>query len=194
GQILASALVIPSSSAAVTTNRVDYHPGQPVTVTGTGWIPGEPVSLLFHEQPEGHPDVVVLASADASGSFTNSNFAPAPSDAKRTFTLTATGQLSGFIAQTGLNDSGPIAFVQTIGTNTKNIVTNNSITVTVPVAGVAAGDSIIVTLRVGSFAGAIGCSDSQSNTYNTDITSPLSGAARSAVVSPHNVTPPVTAD
>ncbi len=78
-----------------------------------------------------------------------------------------------------------IAFVQNIGVNTKTLVTNNNITLTVPPAGVALGNTIIVSLRMGSFAGAIGCTDTKGNTYNTDLTDPLSGAARSAVVSAH---------
>ncbi len=87
-----------------------------------------------------------------------------------------------------------IVFVSHIGTNTKTIVTNNNITLTVPAAGVMVGNSIIVSLRVGSFAGAIGCSDTKSNTYNTDLTDPASGAARTAVVSAHVDTALVNGD
>ena len=88
------------------------------------------------------------------------------------------------LAATSFTDSG--AFVKNIGTSSRNAGTNSSITVTVPAAGVAAGNSIIVGLQVGSFAGAISCSDPRNGAYDTDVTT-ASGASRIAIVSKHNV-------
>src|SRR4029079_5414969 len=35
----------------VTTDLADYHPGQTVTIIGTGWQPGETVALSLFEMP-----------------------------------------------------------------------------------------------------------------------------------------------
>ncbi len=61
------------SIATVTTDRDDYTPGDTVTVTGTGWEPGETVSLLFHEDanPPIHPDESLSALADSLGHIFN---------------------------------------------------------------------------------------------------------------------------
>src|SRR5688500_15852079 len=37
--------------ATVTTDKDDYHPGDTVKITGTGWLPGEVVRLHFDETP-----------------------------------------------------------------------------------------------------------------------------------------------
>src|SRR5690348_4195116 len=62
--------------AAVNTDKDDYQPGDTVTVTGTGWEPGETVSLLFHEDvdPPIHPDKTFTAVADADGRIVNRDY------------------------------------------------------------------------------------------------------------------------
>src|SRR6266566_2631917 len=72
GQPLQSAAVLTSSSASVTADKIDYPPGDIVVITGTGWQPGEPVSLVIHEEPTTYGDVVLSAAvAGANGTFTN---------------------------------------------------------------------------------------------------------------------------
>jgi MBG domain/Kelch motif/Galactose oxidase, central domain len=105
GQILSSATLVSSSAATITTDKFDYAPGDIVTITGQGWQPNETVWMLFHEEPETHPDVVTSSVANSEGSFTNANFAPAENDLNRNFTLTAIGQTSGFTAQTAFKDA-----------------------------------------------------------------------------------------
>lgn len=94
-----------AQTATVMTDRSDYSPGQIVTITGTGWQPGETVTLSFVESPllDTHPDL--YATADANGNILNTQFSPDDHDISVTFTLTATGQISGLQAQTIFTDS-----------------------------------------------------------------------------------------
>ena len=62
--------------ATVKTDKEDYWPGEPVTVTGSGWQPGETVTLVISEDADTHYDFTYSAIADASGSITNAEFAP----------------------------------------------------------------------------------------------------------------------
>jgi hypothetical protein len=105
GEVLTSSVVVSSSQATVTTDKFDYPPGHTVTITGAGWQPNETVWMVLHEEPETHPDVTVSSSADDNGNFTNTDFAPAPADLGRTFTLTAVGQTPGRTAQTAFSDA-----------------------------------------------------------------------------------------
>ncbi len=119
GEFLHSSMLVGSSSASVTTDRFDYPPGRIVTITGTGWQPGETVSLVLHEEPETHPDVLVSSVADQRGNFINTDFAPDPSDVGRTFTLTAIGLTSGETAQTAFADAPSVSAI------TISIITGN---------------------------------------------------------------------
>ena len=82
-----------------------------------------------------------------------------------------------------------IAFVKTIGT-TPSTSNGTSLTVTVPAAGVAGGNSVIVSLGFDPASGAVSCSDSHGNSYavDKDITngSGKSGV-RAVIFSAHNI-------
>src|SRR5436190_1283119 len=86
----------------VKTDKNDYAPGSPVTIIGSGWQPGEWVSLTLVEEPliDTHP--VLYARADASGHITNSQFVPDEHDVHIQFYLTAVGSVSQ--AQTTFTD------------------------------------------------------------------------------------------
>jgi hypothetical protein len=88
------------AAATITSDRTDYALGQTVTLTGSGWTPGETVTIVLHRQPLLHPDTVLTAVADASGTITLSSFAPAPDEDGVTFFVTATGSVSGLQATT----------------------------------------------------------------------------------------------
>ena len=103
-QVLQSSLLITGASASVTTDKVSYSPGETVTITGTGWLPGENVSMVIDEEPSSHPPTVLSSVADAQGNFTNTDFVIQPDDVGVTFTLTATGETSGYVAETTFTD------------------------------------------------------------------------------------------
>ena len=62
--------------ATVKTDKEDYWPGEPVTVTGSGWQPGETVTLTISEDADTHYDFTYSAIADEAGNITNAEFAP----------------------------------------------------------------------------------------------------------------------
>ncbi|HEU5335373.1 MAG TPA: MBG domain-containing protein, partial [Terriglobales bacterium] len=82
------------SFATVTTDQSDYAPGTPVTITGSGWQPGETVTLTLIESPliDTHP--AMTAVADQNGNIFNNQFAPDSYDVSVRFYLTATGSKS----------------------------------------------------------------------------------------------------
>src|SRR5438045_2303109 len=67
---------LPITAATLTTDQPDYHPGQYVTFTGTGWQAGETVTIDVYETTidpfywEGR----LSAIADASGKISNNSF------------------------------------------------------------------------------------------------------------------------
>ena len=63
----------------------------------------------------------------------------------------------------------------------------STLAVTVPAAGVAAGNSIIVSFAMGDVSGAVSCSDG-TNTYSVDFDVTNNNNVRTVVLSAHNVT------
>jgi hypothetical protein len=64
----------------------------------------------------------------------------------------------------------------------------------VPLAGVAAGNSIIISIYAGSNTVNFTCSDTKFNAYSQNVAAGGGGAPRSAIVSAHNVTALVSGD
>jgi hypothetical protein len=58
----------------VSTDKADYHPGDTVIVTGTGWLAGSTVELVFHETvvPPNHPDEHLFTVVDGNGTIDTS--------------------------------------------------------------------------------------------------------------------------
>ncbi|HXG58167.1 MAG TPA: MBG domain-containing protein, partial [Thermoanaerobaculia bacterium] len=137
----ANVTVLSTFTAWVTTDKADYAPGETVVVTGGGFAPGETVKLLFERNPETTPSTTLTAVADGEGKFASSEYVCLSTDAYVTFTLTATGQTSGFVAQTSFTDAPKVGSV-TIGSQTPNPVTaGNNATYTITVARGAGGGS-----------------------------------------------------
>ncbi len=107
---IASILTVCTATAAfaqatVATDRADYAPGDTVLVTGTGWSPGEIVTLTFTRDPAGPAPAVYTVTADPSGNILHHELAILPEDGGVAFTLVATGQTSGAGAQTTFRDA-----------------------------------------------------------------------------------------
>ncbi|MGH9905744.1 MAG: Kelch repeat-containing protein, partial [Pyrinomonadaceae bacterium] len=51
GSVLSSASTLNSSPASITTDKLDYAPGETVNLSGHGWQPGETVRIMIHEDP-----------------------------------------------------------------------------------------------------------------------------------------------
>jgi hypothetical protein len=93
--------------ATVTTDKPDYQPGDTVTLTGAGFQPGEVVAISIVEDSDLDNDSPIQfnVTADGSGGFTDSSFHINTPDLNVSFTLTATGQTSGYTAETTFTDS-----------------------------------------------------------------------------------------
>ena len=118
--------------ATIKTDQDDYAPGELVTMTGSGWQPGETVNLFLHEinNPDPHDDLTLTAVADASGRIVNSQFAPDEHDLGIRFYLTATGTNSNLQAQTTFTDALKINVKRDVPTSaTLNIASAASVSV-----------------------------------------------------------------
>src|SRR5436309_7317377 len=59
--------------------------------------------------------------------------------------------------------------IQTAANQGANEASGTSVAVTVPAAGVTAGDTVIVTFAMDPALGAVSCADSKGNTYTQDV-------------------------
>src|SRR5207249_5156112 len=89
--------------ATVKTDQADYTPGTTAIITGSGWQPGETVTLTLVEVPYLDTHGPFTAVADASGNIYNNQFVPDANDAGIRFYLTASGSVSQ--AQTTFTDA-----------------------------------------------------------------------------------------
>src|SRR5437764_1309476 len=78
-----------------------------------------------------------------------------------------------------------IAFVKNIGTNS-SATTGTTIAVTVPAAGVATGDSVILTLAMADASGGVTATDSKGNTYSLAADFTISSIVRTVILVDHN--------
>ncbi len=167
--VLVSSVGKGNGAATVKTDKNDYAPGEVVTISGSGWQPGEIVTLQLHEDLDHDEDTdqTLTTTADSSGSILHREFAPDEHDLGVRFYLTATGQSSGSMAQTTFLDSPKVGSV-TVGAQSPNPVT--------------LGSSAAYTITV--FRGSGGGS-SGNFTATLSITTPLpAGASASFSVNP----------
>ncbi len=93
-------------TAAIHTDKADYAPGETVTITGTGFKPGEAVSITLLEDPEFDTHPALSATADGTGHWVNTQFSPDAHDVDIRFIVTASGG-QGSVAQTTFTDAKP---------------------------------------------------------------------------------------
>jgi hypothetical protein len=105
--LVRSALLLPSSAATVSTGKVEYQLGEAPVITGTGWHPGEVVTVIRQEARLGHKRTALRAVADEQGNFICADLRASDYQIWVTYTLTAEGQTSGQIAQTTYFDAPP---------------------------------------------------------------------------------------
>ena len=110
GNALSSLTVLDSSDATVTTDKLDYQPGQTAVISGTGWQSGELVEMFLHEDPHTTAERRVMTTADANGNFV-ANYLVEDRDLNVTFIIGAKGQLSGKTAQTTFTDGHTVTSV-----------------------------------------------------------------------------------
>jgi hypothetical protein len=134
----------------VKTDAADYAPGSIVTITGSGWTPGETVTLTLVESPliDTHP--VMTAVADGNGNISNSQFSPDEHDVNIRFYLTAVGGQSGVQAQNTFTDATATNTTLVSSPSTSNV--NQSVTLTATVRnGNVQGSGTLVTVGTVEF-------------------------------------------
>ena len=89
--------------ATIKTDKDDYAPGERAVITGSGWQPGEEVTLLFQEDPAVHEDYVLAVVADSTGNIVWDQWAPEEHDLNVRFYMTASDSRSR--AQTTFTDA-----------------------------------------------------------------------------------------
>src|SRR5882724_3894965 len=89
--------------ATVKTDAADYPPGTTVNITGSGWQPGETVTLTLVESPLIDTHGPYTVTADANGHISDSSFVTDEHDLNVKFSLTAVGSVSQ--AQTAFTDT-----------------------------------------------------------------------------------------
>ena len=155
--------------ATVKTDKSDYQPGQFVTITGSGWQPGETVNLVLHETgPGAEPDLPLIATADAEGRIFNDWFAPNEGDLGRRFYLTAVGAAA--TAQMTFTDSRTINSVTLDGAASVTVLPGASITAGITVTtdnGGGNNDWESTSWRIATTApGTTTCVDTADHTNN----------------------------
>ncbi len=170
GQVLNSVEVLNSSVATITTDKIDYAPGELVTINGTGFQPNENITLNLHEEQAIHPDRTFTAVADAEGNFVNTDFTPESHHFGVAFLLTAKGGQSSYVAQTTFTDAATVItrvtlnpifrsygqlappirvnFCQPLTDGTGGCIGINNKTIDFTVGGVAAGSVVTSTQLV----------------------------------------------
>src|SRR6185369_12447725 len=106
GGALNSFAVVASSSASITTDKMDYIPGETVTITGRGFQPDETVRVKIHEDPHTPQERGFDAVADSGGNFVG-QYLVQDYDLDMKFIVGARGLTSGLTAQTTFTDNQP---------------------------------------------------------------------------------------
>ena len=99
--------------------------------------------------------------------------------------LVTTALALGLVALLHSDATAAIAFVKNIGTANSGTTTTTS--VAVPAAGVAAGNSIILTFASADAGTTYSATDSAGNTYAVNIQGAKAGIVRTVILSAHNV-------
>ena len=127
-----------TAAAVVKTDKTHYAPGTTVVITGSGWLPGETVSLKLHEELPLHPDRTFTTVADANGGIDFREFAPEAHAAEVRFVVTATGATSGRQSQTTFTEGTSF----TASTTNHNGAGADGLTLLKP-GGVVSGDVML---------------------------------------------------
>ena len=106
GAVLSSSSVVASSGASITTDKMDYAPGEIATISGRGFAPGEVVRVKIHEDPHTPQERGFDATADADGNFSG-EYLVMEYDLDMKFIVGARGLSSGRTAQTTFTDANP---------------------------------------------------------------------------------------
>lgn len=99
GQLTKSVVVLPSSSAELSSDKVEYQPGETPFLRSSGWQSEERVQIVRQNARPDHKRQIFNAVADQQGNINLTLPAASYADGM-TYTVTAMGESSGRVAQT----------------------------------------------------------------------------------------------
>ena len=184
GAVLGSSEVLGSSSAAVTTDRMDYAPGETAHISGRGFQPGEVVRVKIHEDPHTPQERGFDVTADAEGNFSG-DYLVMEYDLDMKFIVGARGLTSGATAQTTMTDANPQTITVAAPTSVTVIqgATANYGNVTVTVGGNNSPCTVTLGVTPGLPAGATPVfGNSPATTTGASIVSTFSVTTTAATV------------
>src|SRR5689334_8750861 len=147
GTVLSSSPLFSSSNAAISTDRLDYAPGETAHITGHGFQAGETVRLKIHEDPHTPQERGMDVVTDGSGSFV-ADYLVMDYDLDMKFIVGARGLTSGLSAQTTFTDSQP-----------------GTVTLSPPSVSVAPGNNAVYTVNIDHAGNSTACPLTLSLTY-----------------------------
>ncbi|HEX5832479.1 MAG TPA: kelch repeat-containing protein, partial [Pyrinomonadaceae bacterium] len=106
GAVLSSSSVVASSGAEISTDKMDYAPGEIAHISGRGFQAGETVRLKIHEDPHTPQERGLDVVADGQGNFVG-DYLVQVYDIDMKFIVGARGLSSGVTAQTTFTDANP---------------------------------------------------------------------------------------
>jgi hypothetical protein len=106
GRTMNSVIVTRTSTATVTTDRIEYLPEWKPTISGTGWNPFERIVVVRQQVMGERKRMVLSAVTDSHGNFTNNQLTAADQE-MGAYILTAFGESSGNVAQTTFVSAPP---------------------------------------------------------------------------------------
>jgi hypothetical protein len=105
--------------ATVRTDADDYQPGQTVIISGTGWNPGEQVTINLIESPNIDTHAPIVVTADGGGNILDSSFTTDQHDFQVRFFVLAHGAAAD--AATSFTDGGGAIAVAGVTSTTQTI-------------------------------------------------------------------------
>jgi hypothetical protein len=126
GAILSSTSVLSSNSSSISTDKMDYAPGETAHISGRGFAAGETVRVKIHEDPHTPQERGFDAVADANGNFSG-DYLVMDYDLDMKFIVSARGLTSGKTAHTTFTDAADVHTIrgQTVSPITVTITANS---------------------------------------------------------------------
>ncbi len=118
--IISVSLPCVAHAAMVATDNPLYAPGESINIIGVGWQPFEFVSLVLYDSSDLVNPYSILSNAQADDNgtfFVVPAYVAQAGDEGRAFTLKATGQSSGFLAQATFDDAPHLHFFEDASQN-----------------------------------------------------------------------------
>ena len=184
GSALNSFSLLSSSPSTITTDKLDYAPGEVATITGRDFQPGETVRVKIHEDPHTPQERGFDITADTNGNFSGT-YLVQDYDLDMKFIVGARGLTSGWTAQTTFTDANPQSVA--LNPNSVTVVQGNSAVYSADVVMGGNTTTCTVTLSVTTALPA-GASASFSGGANPFTTTNVN-FSRTLTISTTNATP-----